>query len=410
MRYGSKTTLALVAAVAGFISIVPVANCAPPPSGSKRFLLSEKVNSADVSPDENTVAVERTIKTKRTDGTPIFEDVLELWKFHSGTTVARRAFRQTEAQPSQRIDLVQVVDPRFVRYSNDGHSLVAYLDNTIILFRASDLSPAGTISLSIPDSKTRSVTTKTGIHVITERPKVQAMEVSPTAPLAAILWVRGDLWGRLDIYDFSSRQLVAQWVLPQGWSAALDQHHGIAWDSALPRIFLALPTDCSRALHTSNVFSAGVQAKRASFKLCTGFHLGDIAITHDNELVAVVANSVGIVKNHHPSMKVFSLGTGNLIRRVKVDNGARYRVSVAPRANRIVAWTSDMRCALHWVDWSPECRNQVVKAMFTVWRLPDFKVVTEQEVSPPNGLGLRISAHGHFVLTYGNNVQVFQID
>lgn len=409
LRYGSKGTLAFAAALAALLSFVPASNCAAPPSGLKRFLLSEKVNSADISPDENTVAVERTIETKSMDGDTTFQDIVELWNFRSGTTVAHTTLRRTKATPSQRADLTPFVNPRFIRFSNNGALLAAYLDNSITLFRATDLSLIGDISLSVPGSDTHSYKTKSGIHITTERPRVQAMEVSPTAPLLAILWVRRLLWERLDVYDISSRQLVGQWALPQGW-VTFDRDHGVAWDTALPRLFVAVPSasPCGSALNKPDVFSADLQTGKVSFKLSTGLIVGDIAITHDNQLAAVDKNCVGILKNHHPSMKVFALDTGKLARKVKADTAVRYAVSVASGANRMVAWTSDVRC-----DFDPTdmvCNDKLVKAMFTVWRLPDFEAIAEQQVSPPTGLGLKISAHGHFVLTYGNTVEVFQLE
>lgn len=406
---GSKTTVALAAVFAAFLWIVPTSNCAAPPSGLKRFLLNEKVNSADISPNENIVAVERTIETKGTNGDTTFQDVVELWNFYAGTTIARATLRRIEAQPSQHADLSPFGHPRFIRFSNDGALLVAYLDNSITLFGATDLSPAGAISISVPDSETHSFKAKSSILVTTERPRVQAMEVSPIAPLLAILWVRGLLWGRLDVYDISSRQLVGQWVLPQGW-VTFDRGHGLAWDTALPRVFVAVPSasPCGSAVNTPDIFSADVQTGKSSFKLSTGLIVGDIAITHDNKLAAVDKNCVGILKNHHPSMKVFALDTGKPVRKVKADTAVRYAVSVASRANRIVAWTSDVRCAFDPGDMV--CNDKLMKAMFTVWQLPHFEAITEQQVSPPTGLGLQISAHGRFVLTYGNSVQVFQLN
>ena len=409
IRYGAKTTLAFAAALVALVSLVPASNCAAPPPGVKRFLLSEKVNSADISPDENTVAAERTIETKSPDGDTTFQDIVELWNFHSGTIAARTTLRRTKATPSQREDLTPFVNPTFIRFSNDGALLVAYLDKSITLFGATDLSLIGAISLSVPDSKTHSFKTKSGIYITTERPRVQAMEVSPSAPLVAILWVRGLFWGRLDVYDISSRQLVDQWVLPQSW-VTFDRDHGLAWDTGLPRVFVAAPnaSPCGSALNTPDVFSADVQTGEFSFKISTGLIVGDVAITHDNQLAAVDRNCVGILKNHHPSMKVFALDTGKPVRKVKADTGVRYAVSVASRANRIVAWTSDVRCAFDAGDMV--CDDKLVKAMFTVWRLPDFEAIAEQEVSPPTGRGLKISAHGHFVLTYGNTVEVFQLE
>jgi hypothetical protein len=371
-------------------------------AAAKTYPLHGEINSADISPDEVLVALERTSKDETNDVTVNrFAEILELWDFRTDKLIAHVTLREENVkQNAHRHVFNPAWEPRFVRFTGDGDFVVAYCDHRLTVFQTKDLSVVRSITLEGPPSVSRSIVSKrTGPHTITDLPVVQSLETSPSGTLIAILWVRGMLYGRLDIYDLSSGQPLTTWETPSGWIIS-DRNRGLAWSSNSNTIFLALPS----TLSLPDVFGLDARSGAIKTKITTGLHVGDIAVTPRHELVAVDSTSVGVFKNHHPKLRVFDLSTGKHVRDVSAQGrGVRYRVSVSRNGERAVAWTSDVRCHFDWSDMV--CYDRTVSLAFTVWHLPDFSVVaTSQHLSSAGAL--RISTTGHFVLTYGNGQSV----
>jgi hypothetical protein len=145
-------------------------------------------------------------------------------------------------------------------------------------------------------------------------------------------------------------------------------------------------------------FDARTGTLKTSFT--TGLMVGDIAVSPARELLAVDANCVGLISNHHPKMAVIDLNMGDHLRDVGAKGGGvRYRVAISRNGERVVAWTSHVKCGtFDWLDMN--CYGASVKPTFTVWHLPDFEIVAKSQILSAEGF-LRISSSGRYVLVYG---------
>lgn len=383
----------------------------------KTFRLRGKINSADISPDETLVALERTSEDK-TENIKVtrFSEIVEVWDFRADKLVGRVTLRKDDVQQSTRGRSIDpVTGARFVRFTGDGRFLAAYIEHSIRMLSADDLSEIESIPAEGPPSTSRTYhVRKIGPQTITDRPAVQAFEMSPTGRLLAMLWVRDLLYGRIDIYDISSGQQVATWGTPQGWVSS-DRDRGLTWSSASQTVFLAVPNSipCLAPGGSPDVFGFDALSGRTKTAVATGLLVGDIAVTPTEHLLAVDSNCVGVLKNHHPKLKVFDLRTNKHAGDVRAEkSGVRYRVSVSRNGQRAAAWTSDVKCKFDWGDM--DCFDWTVSPMFTVWHLPEFSVVARsQTVSAGGVLGtrgaLRISSTGHYLLMYGTMGFVFEL-
>jgi len=376
----------------------------------KTFSLQEGVNSADISPDESLVAIERTSEHKTADNTTIFSEVVELWNFREDKVVATATLKSVDEQPmSSNVAHNPLMTPHFVRFSGEGKVVVVYLDGSITLLRASDLGFLRTVMIAVPPNITRPHVYKGNSRIVVVHTKLEAMEMSPTGTSLALLWVTGFSHGSVDFYDISTGQLMAGWEAPSGLILLEGGHH-LAWDSVSPLVYVALPnaTPCGNPNNIPDVLGVDSQTGMTKVGITTGLIVGDIAVTPGHELLAVDRNCVNVLQNHHPRMKVFDLSTGKFARNVQADGtGVRYAVSVSRDGQRAVAWTSDMRCQFDWLDMV--CYDRAVKEMLTIWHLPDFSVVASAVVNTPSDRPLRMSSMGRYVLTYGKTVSVLEL-
>ncbi|HEX6504069.1 MAG TPA: hypothetical protein VF011_12515 [Terriglobales bacterium] len=395
-------------AVTVWVAIIVGCNCAAgqgaipsarPPS--KSYPLHGEINSGDISPDEALIALERTSKHKTNGSEVRFAEVIEVWDFRADKLVAQVELREGDVkQDTYGHSFDPQRDPRFVRFTGDGNLVVAYCDHKLTIFQTKDLAVVRSIMLEGPPSVSRSfVSKRTGPHTVTDWPVVQALETAPSATLVAVLWTRGMLYGRLEIYDLSSGLPVMAWDPPGGWTS-FDRNRGLSWSSTSQTVFLAVPSaiPCLSPLSLPDVFGLDARSGAIQTKITTGLLVGDIATTPRHEILAVDSNCVGVFKNHHPKLKVFDVGTGKHLRDVSAHGrGVRYRVSVSRNGQRAVAWTSDVKCHFDWGDMV--CNDRSVNLEFTVWHLPDFSVIaTSQDLYSADIL--RISSSGRYVLSY----------
>jgi hypothetical protein len=380
---------------------------APAQAPLKSYPLHGNINSADISPDETLVALERTENTNASR----FRDIVEAWDFRADKLVARATLS---------ISIHPVKAARFVRFTGDGALLVTYVEPTIKVLRANDLSEVKSITVEGPPSVRRTYHfKKMSAQTITYRSEVGAFELSPTGTLLAMLWTRGfEFYGRMDIYDISSGQQVGTWEIPYR-SVSYLHDSGLAWSSNSHTIFLAAPNSvpCMAPGTSPDVFGFDARTGTIKTAITTGLLVGDIAVTPTGQLLAVDSDCVGLLTNHHPKLRVFDLKTNKHARDVRAEkSGVRWTVSVSRNGQRAAAWTSDVRCKFDWLDMA--CYGTTVSPVFTVWRLPDFSVVARSPavstgVSAWNPTGtrgaLRISSTGHYLLMYGPRGSVFEL-
>jgi hypothetical protein len=408
-----RRVIALILLVFSTRTCLAQLNRSSEPVTLKTYSLQERVNSADISPDESLVAIERTTEQKTADGKTLFSEIVELWNFREDRVVAAAPLRNVEDRSvSSERAFDPLKTPRFVRFSGDGKVVVVFVDDSITLLLASDLGFLRSVIISVPPSRTRSFVTHKGrgeLVNIVVRPELRAMEMSPTGTFLAILWTTGYVGGRVDFYDISTGQRIAEWDAPPG-EMTLGKGHRLAWDLASPTIFVAVPnaSPCGGPTQIPDVIGVDARTGRTKVRFTSGLIVGDIAVTPGHELLAVENNCVGVLADHHPRMKVFDLNTGKLAKDVRADGtGVRYAVSASRDGQRAVAWTSDVRCQFDWLD--GHCGDHVIKTMLTTWHLPDFSVIASVAVSFPTDSPLRMSSTGRYVLTYGKTASVFEL-
>lgn len=397
------------------------------PTTLKSYPLHGTIGSADISPDEKLVAIESLSgKPAGDSGASRFRPVVELWDFRANRLVARTTLNGPEVPRStNNAALYALGKEQFVRFTGDGKNVVAYFDDEVWVLRTDDLSVVASLHLIPPASHTFTRNLKRyGVQRETYAPSIQGLETSPKGTLMAVLWsgapVRGNpVQGRLDIYDIPSGHRFDMWRVPNSWSPD-GVGHDLAWGPFGTYIYMARPnsTPCLRPDGGPDVFGLNVQTGALKTTLNTGLMVGDIAVTPTEELLAVDTNCVGRHSNLHPKMVVYDLRSGKHWRNVRVKGtGVRYRVAVSRNGKRAVAWTSEVKCSLFdWLDMT--CARDSVKPIFTMWHLPDFRVMATSQVLPDSTLTsqfeqgdgvLRISSTGRYVLMYGTNGFVFEV-
>lgn len=380
----------------------------------KSYELHGGIGSADISPDEKLVAIERTSEENiGNTGLTRLNAIVELLDFRTDRVVAHTVLKGTDV-PRSRTGTFAYANREapFVRFTADGEFVVANFDDRIRVLRTNDLSEVRSIPINRPPTATRIYHLKKyGAQKVTYVPEIQAFDTSPTGTLLAIFWA-GTLVnskGRLDIYDISSGQRLATWRTPGSLWHPLTAGSDLAWGPTSRRIFVAEANSipCLTPGSAPDVFGFDVRTGAVETSLTTRLMVGDIAVTPARELLAVDANCVGVFSDHHPKMAVFDLRTGKHVRGVGVKKtGVRYQVSVSRNGQRAVAWTSEVKCKFDWGDM--DCDNWSTKPMFTVWHLPNFSVVATSQVLPTGG-ALKISSTGRYVLVYGKKGFVFEV-
>lgn len=389
-----------------------VAGPAPPQRQLKTYALHNSPNSADISPDEQLVVTESTVKSDGADsGTKTFFETVQVWNFKEDKLIAEfrtqggDASAYTNAHPKTAfLDLNPARGARFVRFSPDGSKVVALIGHTIYVLRASDLTELRTIPLVAPPSTTQTFREGTAVG----KPEVRGMEISPRGSIVALLWVRGLLYGRVQIYDLSSGRILQSWNTPQGW---ISFTRGIAWDPSGKLLLIAIPNvfPCASPDNEPDIFAFDVRTGAIKKKFTTGLVTGSIGISSDNRVLAVDLNCPGVFKNHHPKLRVFDLATGKRLRAVSGrGTDVRYLVSVSADGNRFLAFTGKVKAKFGWGDFAPH--RVVVDETFSVWNLKNYQgIVTSQNIPGLLASGLRLSPNGGYAVSYGKASFVYEL-
>ena len=115
-----------------------LADSAPPQKQLKAYALPGRTQSADISPNEQSVV---TVGTRQWDvATSEKKTVVQLWNFKEAKQLAEFTTPQSEVREAPKgYVLDRSRTEPIVRFSPDGNDVVALIDRTIHLLRATDL-------------------------------------------------------------------------------------------------------------------------------------------------------------------------------------------------------------------------------------------------------------------------------
>ena len=384
---------------------------APPQRALKTYPLPNSPNSADISPDERLVATECTIKDDSGPDAKSFVELVQVWNFKEGKLAGQFQVQRVEVRASAGKHFLDPISgPRFVRFSADGSLIAAYVDHVLHVLRTNDLVEVERIELKGPSSTSRAFKYKGVVRTVVDTPIVRAFELSPRTDVAAVLWVRDMLYGRVELYDLSSGKQVGAWDAPQGF-VGFNRDRGMAWHPNGDLLLLAVPneTPCLSPGNAPDVFAFAVPSGTIKAELKTGLLVGDVAITADNRVLAVDSGCMTVFRDHDPKLKVFDLNTGKHLDDLHGrGTGVRYRISVARNGERVLAYTGKLKIKFDWGDFV--ANDAKVDATFSVWNLKDYSgVVTSQDLKGLNSSGLRISPNGRFAVSSGQASSVFEL-
>lgn len=379
----------------------------PPQKNLKEYALHGDPNSADISPDEQLVVTENTVRMDADElGTKLFAEVVELWNFKQGKLVAESRLRLVAAK---KFPKGYFRDPiywrRIVKFSPDGKSVIALVGHNIYVLQASDLSTTQTISLLEP----RAIVMSARGTKLVQQPRVAAMAIAPKGNMAAVLWVVGlSLHGTIDVYDLSTGSRVQSWKTPQGW---VNFTKSLSWTSDGKFLVVGIPnnTPCGSPFDGPDIFAFDPYTGAIEHQLNTGLLVGDIATTTANRVLAVDFNCLGVFENHHPKLRVFDILTGKRLKELSGrGTGVRYIVSISADGRRCLAYTGKMGVKFDWGDMVPD--DKVEDETFSVWDLSNYHgIVTSQNIPGLRASGLRISPKGHYAVSYGKASFVYQL-
>lgn len=386
------------------------AEIAPPQGDLKSYYLHGSPNSADFSEDETLVVTECTTEEDTGPGVRKFSEVVQLWNFKQDRLIREVPIQAAEAHASIRGAFHNpVAGQRFVRFSYDGTLILAYIDNLLHVLQASNLAEIRRIVTPGPSDVSRQTNSnRFGQHTLVEKPILRNLEISPTANMLALLWTRGPLYSRVELYDFSAGRSAGGWDVPQGWSFG---RRGLTWHPS-GRVLLVARANalrCGSPGNTPDVFAFEVPSGIIRSKLTTGLLVGDIAVTPDSRVFAVDNDCMTVFKDHHPKMKVFDLGSGKHIRDIRGrGTGVRYTVAMSRDGERVIAWTGKLKINFDWADMV--ANDARVDSTFSIWSARDYRpIATSQDIPGLDPSTLRVSAKGTYALSCGKNAAVYEL-
>ncbi|HKN77321.1 MAG TPA: hypothetical protein VJW94_19240 [Candidatus Acidoferrum sp.] len=391
-KLSSLLTAILVSTVFAFPDSIR-ADTEPPQAELKTFRLHNSPHSGDISPDEESIVIECTIKSEGGHaGTKGFAEAVQLWNFKDDTLVAEFRLPQIEVKADANGYFRDPIPgERIVRFSRNGNMVVALMDQRIHVLRAADMAELQSIQLSAPKES-----------------KVRALELSPTGDVAAVLWVTDDQHGRVDIYDLVSGSSLHSWETPPGW---IEFTRGLVWHPDGKLLLLAIPNSwpCMSPTSQPDVFAFDVATGAIKYRLTTGLLTGSIAVTADGRVLAVDENCLGVFANHDPKLRVFDLSTGKKIGEVSGRGaGVRYSVSISGDGSRFLSFTGKVKMKFDWGDGVP--RDERVDETFSVWNLSNYQgIVTSQNLPGLNVQGLRLSPKGGYAVSIGKSSFIYQL-
>jgi hypothetical protein len=399
---------AALALIAFFLAVVDVllADSLPRQEQLRAYALRNNPNSVDISPDEQLVATECTKTIIRADSsTNTLEELVQIWNFKEDRLVAEFSAVRTELRaPATGYSKDFIRGARIVRFSPNGLSVVALIDQTIYILRATDLAKLQAISLVDPGIVTQNV------HGITVEGKtfVRSLEISPDGNAVAIFRVGEPTFGSIEIYELSSGRNTQSWETPKGWSGSTN---GLHWHPNGKLILIAIPNaiSCQSSHHEADVFAFDVLTGTIKYKLTTGMPYPRIAVSSDSRVFAANGGCTEFGANIRSKLKVFDLTSGKHLLDVS-GNGTSvgYSISTSADGTRFAAFTGNVKKKFDWGDLVSD--YVLVDRKFSIWSLTNYEgIVTSQNIPDLNPDEIRLSWKGRFAVSSGNASFVYQL-
>jgi WD40 repeat protein len=365
----------------------------PPQIQLVAYALHSNPNSADISPDEQSVVTEITRREETPDpGTKRFLEVAEIWNFKEDKLLAEFLLEQNDVKASAASYFPNPIrGERIIRFSPDGSRVIVLLNRTLHVLRGRDLGEVHTYQLVAPPKY-----------------EIRTMQISPSGDLVAVLWARNMVNGTIVIYDLMSGIRVNSWDIPQGWVSFTNN---LAWNPDGSLLLVPVPNamPCMSPGNAPDLFAFDVRTGATVQKFNTGLLTGTIAITSDGRVLAVDRNCLGVFKNHDPKLRVFDLSTGKIVQEISGRGaGVRYSVSISADGRRFLAFTGKMKAGFDWLDAVPY--DVRVDSTFSVWNLHNYQgIVTSQNIPGLNALGLRLSPKGGYAISIGKASFIYEL-
>lgn len=383
----------LLCATSGFADF-PDGGTAPPQKNLKTYPLNNNPHSADISPDEQLVVTESTLRQRAADSTSErLAEIVQLWNFKENKLVAEVRLQETDVKPSAKGHFQDPIrGARVVRFSGDGKIIVALIEKTIYVLNAVDLTEIRTISpLSLMQNW-----------------RTRALELSPSGKVAAVLSSTDTIHGRIDLLDFSSGESLRSLDTPLGWVGSTK---GMSWDRDGKLLLVPIPNEppCLSPNSQPDVFAFDVDTEAIKKKFTTGLLAVSVAVLPGNRVLAVDGDCLGVLSNHDPKLRVFDLSTGKRIRQIAGrGTGVRYMVSASADGSRFLAFTGEVKVGFDWGDAVPV--DKIVDQTFSVWNASDYTgVATSQEIDGLKASELRMSPKGGYAVSAGKASFVYEL-
>ena len=391
-----------------FVGATLHAQKAPAQEHLKTFDLPCNAKSAEISPDEQSVVTDCIVESAgaHPPGTKkIFAETVKLWDFERSRLIAEFSVPRGNGSDSEdQFFANPQVSGRFVRFTADGTLVEALINGTVHILRATDLAELRTIRLAKPQSLVR----ERGGRTTVNKPVVRAMEISPDGKLAAVLWLRDTLHGRIQLYDLSSGAEVRDWNTPTGW---IGHSKGFVYNASGDLLVVAIPnnTPCFPPNRDPDVFAFDVQTGEVRFKFATGLLTGSVAVGPDNSVLAVDVNCMGVFRDRDPKLKIFDMASGKGTRTLSGrGSGIRNLVSSSADGSRFLAFTGKMKVNFDWGD-GTSC-SVPVDETFSIWNFSNYEgVVTSQNIPGLRESVVRLSSKGRYAVSFGRASFVYQL-
>ena len=366
----------------------------PPQVQLKTYALHNNPRSADISPDERLVATICTLEKSEIEFNAQFIETVQLWDFKEDKLLAEAALKKTDGERHRDGTFYNPFGSNgMVRFSSNGQSVIALMETTIYILRATDLALIKTIAIVVPGTSLTTFMNMASEH----KPEIRAMEVSPGKNWVAIFWFRDYSYGRIDLYDIALGKLFQSWELPEH----LDINHtkGIAWSPDGKMLALSIPNELKR----QDIYIFDVEARVLKKTLTSGLYTRSVAFISGDRVLAVDSRDRGLIKNRKPKLRILSLVNGKCVKEIAgKKSGVRYIVSASNDGKRFLSFTGEMKAKFDWEYLTHE--GIPVDQTFSAWNSESYEeIFTSQHLPGLLGSEIRLSSKGTYAVSCGNS-------